>query len=359
MRYFVLGVVVVLSQLLLSGTAIAQQSAIDLCNRPCGSDVCPIQGPNCPPPPAGSLPYCARLNPTIPIGVVTGWPSQTIVTSLKAANMTWARTGVGWDTVEATPGIYNWTISDSVHSVQRGVNMLWGVSYSPGWIAGGKYMPPRRPDELARFQEYVETAALRYPDVLYWEPWNEPNSSKFFLGTVADYVNLLRTMKQALTAAQTVDGVRRYIVGPGLQNQHSPSTDPVSFYNQLSSNGGSQYIDIVSDHYYGDVGHTTLDSFWTTRFALYDSRGLAGKDVWITETGYVGYGYNEATQDAYDIIMATYPAYNSRIKRVFLFTAQDHDYGIFDNYGRAREIYYDLSEIYLLQCRCNMWPWCQ
>jgi hypothetical protein len=122
-----------------------------------------------------------------------------VLDKLKAGGVRWVRIDTAWSGIEAAhKGDRNgWYIRmvdfcvDEAH--KRGLKVLVTLWMTPGWANGGAStrVPPRNPRDYADFARW---AAARWRGrVEAWEVWNEPDPRQsFFLGSVAQYVSLLK-----------------------------------------------------------------------------------------------------------------------------------------------------------------------
>ncbi len=92
---------------------------------------------------------------------------------------------MGWGTEnpEPAPGVYNWTSLDRRIQLMRetGATKVITLCAAPDWMKGGrpgttdweKLAAAPTPEHFADFAELARQTALRYPDVLYFQVWNE------------------------------------------------------------------------------------------------------------------------------------------------------------------------------------------
>lgn len=91
---------------------------------------------------------------------------------------------MGWGTgdPEPQPGVYNWTTLDERVQLMRdtGANMVLTLCCAPGWMRPQGYQndwtyieTAPDPSHLIDFTHLAQQVALRYPDVKYFQVWNE------------------------------------------------------------------------------------------------------------------------------------------------------------------------------------------
>jgi hypothetical protein len=197
--------------------------------------------------------------------------------------------------------------------------------------------------------------------IKYIQPWNEWNDSNWYAGSVADMVELCKTVKQHLKDRHP--GV--LVVGPSIQ-----SIGVEELANFLDE-GGGQWVDKLAIHYYNDphpmLGHDTRVWFpylnackflklqyniggmplVVTEGNVTDPRWVRGTTDWDRETGalldrifeQLAYGIKQFDFYCYDI---------SHHDRNCAMAVQEDNYVNYTPVGRA----YDLvTETWLLHSR--------
>lgn len=133
-----------------------------------------------------------------------------------AAGIGWVRFTFGYSRIARPDGDYVFTPYDALvaKAHAEGLQVLgtlglaaeWNTTAPPGAPDLIRY-PPRDEDAFA---EYVARTVAHYPDIRYWELWNEPDLPGYWHGTPAQYARLLartyQAVKQANPAAQVVLG---------------------------------------------------------------------------------------------------------------------------------------------------------
>ena len=103
----------------------------------------------------------------------------------------WSRKGISWSDNEPEKGEYDFRGSDKlVESVYEVNGQLLGIlSNVPVWASTAPDDPTVNPKHFLykekykkRWKAYVEKAVERYPEIDYFEVWNEPNIN-WFLNT--------------------------------------------------------------------------------------------------------------------------------------------------------------------------------
>jgi len=197
----------------------------------------------------------------------------------------------------------------------------WAISYCP-------------PDQVEDFATFAGTLAARYPAVLYWEIWNEPNTTYFWRPSPdpARYVELLKRSYAAIKAVNPKAVVVLGGLSPGMGTGPVNPMSAASFLEAVYQNGGKNYFDAVGFHPYKDGVSPDLylaDYVQSVHDVMtqYDD---GNKQVWVTEIGwYVGTGGNavsEAEQADY-LLRAFTILYNLEfVERVYWYNLKDYPY---------------------------------
>jgi hypothetical protein len=207
------------------------------------------------------------------------------------AGMTYFRFDIGWATIEARQGQFDWTAPDRVVAAITAHTMtpLGVITYKPGWA------------NLNQFGGFAATAARRYRTrVPVWEVWNEPNLAN---NGVADgtYPQVLRS---AHTAIKEVDPTLIVLTG-GLSPAPTANgnVSPADFIDRLYKAGGRDCFDHVAMHPYSNPSLPTGTENWnsfhqmvTQVRPLMVNAGDSAKNIWLTECGAAtGSGANMVT----------------------------------------------------------------
>ena len=120
-----------------------------------------------------------------------------------AAGVRWIRLAVAWSYIEptnTTPDNYNWYSLDQSIAAARAakVNLVVTLGDNPSWAAPTPNGPV---NNLNDFQQFAGAMAARYPDVQYWEIYNEPDNIYNFGNQPAAYAAQLNAAYTAIKAA--------------------------------------------------------------------------------------------------------------------------------------------------------------
>ncbi len=129
-----------------------------------------------------------------------------------AAGVRWMRLRVSWFNIEpanTTPAFYNWSVLDQtmLTAALDGINLVVTLEGNPTWAAPTMHGPVNNLNDL---KEFVGAIVARYPQVRYWELYNEPDNIYHFGeqgGIYAMHLNAVYpVIKNANPAAQLVMG---------------------------------------------------------------------------------------------------------------------------------------------------------
>lgn len=278
---------------------------------------------------------------------------------------TMVRTDVfAWDSVEPERGRFDFTKADAAiqWAGTQGVKLLGVLMYTPPWENGGtaepinespndcgiapeqtrkgsygeqRVIPPR---DIDAYVNYVYEVVRRYPEVRYWQIWNEPNNPIFWQPrpSASAYARMLKAsfaaVKRANPNAQVVIG------GISLMD-----TDYIS---KLYAAGARNSFDIMAVHPYSPEqrpGDYIPQEFLKLKKVM-DRYGDRETPVWITEIGWFTGTSPRAVSEAQqaDNVWKLYDALGrlNYVGPVFWHTLEDctenyrsdepeHNYGLF------------------------------
>jgi hypothetical protein len=250
--------------------------------------------------PASALPSRARQADArgtyfMPAGLADDYPEESFTEAklardfrtLAQTGARYYRIGVGWDAIETAPDRYDWSRLDRVVAAaeRQGVKLLPYVCYTPRWLSDDAQdywrRPPRDP---ARFARFMAAAAARYRGrVPSWELWNEPDIPNYWLGTPAQFAQLVRAGARAVRAADP--GAR--VVLAGMAQARSPFLERMLREERLG-----EVVDVINVHGYLETWDPQPAEAYRQRLqavrALVDETA-PGRDIWLAEFGYSDY----------------------------------------------------------------------
>jgi hypothetical protein len=214
---------------------------------PASNGGCPLPPP--PPPPSGTGHAAAVVD--LSWGISSADADRTYQ-ELPLAGSKAIRVGVGWRSLETSPGVYSATklaLYDAIVQRARAASqrVLFNVVDTPGWANGGQgaNVPPTDPNSIQPFLRFL---ANRYAPmgVEAFEIWNEQDTSRFWnLPDPARYAALLRA---SYTAIKSVQPNLKVVTGGTSGNDYS-------FWSRAYAAGIRGYFDAMGLHPY--TGRTT------------------------------------------------------------------------------------------------------
>jgi hypothetical protein len=232
---------------------------------------------------------------------ILGYASHNLTASelreIKIAGGSFVRTDFSMSNVQAAgPRSFEWGPLDAkvAAATAQGLQVLAILDYSPRWNSQpgcfGSSPGQCAPADPTAFATYAAAAAAHFPQVKYWEIWNEPNLLQFWKPAPrpADYVVMLNQAYSAIKAVAPAD----VIVSGGLsraRNLPGQEVDPVSFLTSMYANGAK--FDILALHPYTypfSPDTANSDNGWPAVAAIRAimvANGDAEKKIWITELG--------------------------------------------------------------------------
>lgn len=168
------------------------------------------------------------------------------------ADATWVRAQALWSVVEpvnTTPDNFNWTaLDESLGAAQAAhVNVLVTIENNPAWASPWLSGPV---DNVEAQQEFVGALVARYPQITYWEFYNEPDRVEERFGfKAAQYAAMLSHLYPVVKAANP----KAQVVMGGLAldwfTEEFGPFDSQFLTNVLQSCVGTCF-DVANFHYY-------------------------------------------------------------------------------------------------------------
>jgi hypothetical protein len=209
---------------------------------------------------------------------------------------------VQWRRVVFTPkppNEYDWSVTDRAYQAMQGEEgerkPVMVIHDAPDWardpaatcpVAGGCTFPPD-PDHYDDWQQFVQEAVTRYPNVRAIEVWNEPNLAKFW-GPAPDprrYTEVLAAAHEAVASA----GIDVPVITGGLAPVGT-STNRISsreFLREIYNQGCACDFEGIGTHEYPTT-EPLVDHMWheiNRLFAVRDNHNDPGTPLWNTEVG--------------------------------------------------------------------------
>jgi len=263
---------------------------------------------------------------------------------LKELGVSIIRIDFSWTQIEKVQGKDELSRLDYIvqECDKNNIEVLGVLGYSPAW-AGGRWNQPVC--DLKLFADFSARMAAHYPQIKYWEIWNEPDSLTYWQpqDNMVTYTALLKLVYPAIKAANPGAVV---LVG-GL------TTDGLYKLKSMLKNGAGQYFDILNLHPFVDPSNPqcvkTMGTIINNFAAAVRQYGF-DKKIWITEIGCPGIDnssktwWNGPAQSEEEQAKFLKQAYNyllndPKVERIFWAFFQDtpdHFYNAVDDFGLIR-----------------------
>ena len=194
-----------------------------------------------------------------------------------------------WSDLETSPGVYNWTNLDNFMNLlsSHGVtDIIYTFGYTPAWAGPASSLPPTNNQD---FVDFITALATRYKGkITHYETWNEPYSSTFWTGSMAQLVQLQNDVYKTVKSIDSGATVHTPVLGasssPGDCSNSSASYGTGSFF---AANGTSNF-DVVDLHLYpyplssGPAPETDGVMITNTKCSM-NTYGISSKPIWNTE----------------------------------------------------------------------------
>jgi hypothetical protein len=239
--------------------------------------------------------------PPVLFGFNTYTTSTTLAKQL-AVGATITRLFVRWSQVERTPGVWNWSATDSAYGqiVAAGMRPLVVVTSAPCWAESKcsvTFGSPPSPSHDSGWTAYVRAVASRYPQAVGIEVWNEPNLASVFYPQ-ADPARYTQLLQEAYTAVKSVHKSMPVISGGLAMNDGSGVAGPGyasrTFLTDMFADGAARWMDGIGIHVYPiDIesdGTKVWDPAamprWLAQVKDVEAKaGVANLPIWVTEMG--------------------------------------------------------------------------
>lgn len=220
---------------------------------------------------------------------------------MKSMGVTSVRVDADWYWAQLNgPDSFDWTSLDQVvASLQQvGLSADFVIDGCPPWaaVAGAQGQEFAQPASSAAFAKWAAEVAARYGPkgvVKFFEIWNEPNISRFWLPK-PDVAAYTEDLIAAYSAIKAVDP-SAVVISAGLSDAADTSTsyDPRTFLQDMYADGAKGSFDGVGDHPYsypaspdnGLSGWSQMSQTSPSLRSIMVEHGDSAKKIWITEYG--------------------------------------------------------------------------
>jgi polysaccharide biosynthesis protein PslG len=234
---------------------------------------------------------------------------QKMLQAVADSGARWFEMDIDWNSIQAGgPSSFWWDATDRVvlDARARGLKILGGLAYSPGWARPASCPPntdkclPASPEYFADFaraavQRYGATSTIPSlrGSIQTWQIWNEPNHYPF-VQPVVDAQGYTRLLQRAYVEIKKVDPASTVLAGATAPAPDDPShrdMSPLTFMREIYKFGAKGYFDAFSHHPYSFPCNPLIAASWnafTQTKYLHDLmvvKGDGAKKVWGTEAG--------------------------------------------------------------------------
>lgn len=239
----------------------------------------------------------AKTNPGNPFGILTFLPwneewndymyknesdIDRALELIKELGVSIIRVDFSWNHIEKEKNNFDFQRHDYIVSAcqKNNIQILGVLGYSPYW-AGSNWNNP--PSDIEALLKYVTTTIKRYPDVKYWEFWNEPDHYIYWQpqDSMKTYTNILKLVYTTIKSANP----ETYVLLGGLT-----SDGLYAFKNILRYDGGN-YFDIANFHPFVDpFRKNNLEEIKhkLSHIRKELQKYKLDKKIWLTEVGCPG-----------------------------------------------------------------------
>jgi hypothetical protein len=209
-------------------------------------------------------------------------------------------TGTDWASLEPEPDVWQFNSIDKylTQSEKANLKVLWTLGLTPQWASARSDEVcsyglgcAAKPGNINNWRSYVHTIATKYKGrIECYEPWNEvsfPYDSqfsngaggdyRFFSGNVSDMVALTQVAYKEIKQADP----NACVLSPSFH----PSGNWAETLDRFISQGGGQYMDVLSQHYYFDPEPESIIPAIRSIKAVMVKNGLGNMPIWNTEVG--------------------------------------------------------------------------
>lgn len=232
-----------------------------------------------------------------------------ILDYVKQAGFNYIRADFSWERLEkGAKGAYDYSALDYIMQEinKRGMHLMAILCYSNKLYTQNSKSGIADNETLDAFLKYVKTVAKRYPEIKYFEVWNEPNNNGFWYpkANVNDYANFVKAVSNAVKEVRP----DAYVVGGAIDiSKNGPGWSRELFDLDIYP-----YIDAFSTHPYYHVALNDAKFLDRVRNYTDITEDYGGwKDVYLSEAGWTTYGKKEleptlAKEDIKILINADY-----------------------------------------------------
>lgn len=261
-----------------------------------------------------------------------------------------------WKWIIGTNGQYNFNRYDNWinECTENGISVI-PIMFGPGDYAGDDNKISSQ-EELEGYIEFITVFAKRYPQILEYEIWNEPND---LYTTEQDIMWYSRAVEEAYIALKQINPEIKIISGATDTSDYA-KVNTISFFENMLSNKAYNYSDAFSYHPYDvKVDDMTNNIFYSK---LNNHEDLINKNggflySYITEYGgstHLPYGMTEE-QQAIKLVTQTSILKSYNVKSACIYNVRNYgnnssiasnNYGILNYDYSPKPAYYAMKKYY-------------
>jgi len=134
-------------------------------------------------------------------GLTTGAYNPTPSVNYRTGRSWNYQRNISWKDINTSNGVYDWTNLDAWVAKYAGEDLIYTIGKTPQWASLYSSSPSgcSPPSSLTYWDKYLTAIATRYPQIKYWEIWNEPNDYHGWCGATTGSngpIPTLATMSQ-------------------------------------------------------------------------------------------------------------------------------------------------------------------
>jgi hypothetical protein len=191
-----------------------------------------------------------------------------VLEQAKALGVHWVRVYLPWSSIQPnSPSDWSWSYPDKLFGglAAQGLIPIVTITGNPAWAASNP-TGPVDPAHLSDFGNFVSALVQHYPDVQFWEFYNEPDEwpqavGRGWGGSGDQYAAMLRTAYDAIHPDGAAGAGRdpQYVVFGGVAyetGQTCPDLPKGQCFDYgfigdvLDNSNGSPPFDVMAFHYY-------------------------------------------------------------------------------------------------------------
>jgi len=243
----------------------------------------------------------ARLIPVAGDGIASSLFGLTVNSSFLSpavnyeTNRGWnSQQDISWSSNNPSRGVYNWANMDAWVAANTGKDMIYNLARTPQWASlypnnRGGYGPGQcaPPSNMTYWDDYLTAVATRYPQIRYWEIWNEPQDVHSYCGATVGSAGSISTMAlMSQHANHIIKGINAdaMILSPATTSWY-PNGYGAAWMSAFLKEGGT--FDIFAFHgYIKNPGMAEDEAGIVASVQATMAAAGISKPMWDTEAGW-------------------------------------------------------------------------